>query len=276
MTKAAVFRFSSSHYCSLSMSFTACFSELSTAYDQSVGLVWWVGSVFSSMFSVFRVANYREFEYFSKDCRLPIQLQRAMAAEAEAAREARAKVCIWWCWESSAPRHVPPLLTPGNRGWRGTEGCPGLERGLRDHCGELLGDAITLSTSKRDFWWNITSPCSSNTIFQTLYSISSEKNHTIVFPLPIDVIGHMVGGGGGGGKHQTPPCPVPATEREKKSLWREQTEKQSRNILITKWISGLKRHNMFYVISEYISICCWAVEQIFKKKTNKFFTSDFA
>ena len=28
----------------------------------------------------------------SKDARLPIQLQRAMAAEAEAAREARAKV----------------------------------------------------------------------------------------------------------------------------------------------------------------------------------------
>ena len=30
--------------------------------------------------------------HFSKDCRLPVQLQRAMAAEAEAAREARAKV----------------------------------------------------------------------------------------------------------------------------------------------------------------------------------------
>ena len=29
-----------------------------------------------------------------KDARLPVQLQRAMAAEAEAAREARAKVAI--------------------------------------------------------------------------------------------------------------------------------------------------------------------------------------
>ena len=29
--------------------------------------------------------------------------------------------------------------------------------------------------------------------FQTLYSISSEKNHTIVFPLPIDVLGNMMG-----------------------------------------------------------------------------------
>ena len=35
---------------------------------------------------------YHFFENFSKDVRLPVQLQRAMAAEAEAAREARAKV----------------------------------------------------------------------------------------------------------------------------------------------------------------------------------------
>lgn len=32
------------------------------------------------------------FVFFRKDVRLPVQLQRAMAAEAEAAREARAKV----------------------------------------------------------------------------------------------------------------------------------------------------------------------------------------
>lgn len=38
--------------------------------------------------------NYLCFTLFysSKDVRLPVQLQRAMAAEAEAAREARAKV----------------------------------------------------------------------------------------------------------------------------------------------------------------------------------------
>ena len=35
-----------------------------------------------------------EFKSFRKDVRLPVQLQRAMAAEAEAAREARAKVYI--------------------------------------------------------------------------------------------------------------------------------------------------------------------------------------
>ena len=33
--------------------------------------------------------------FYSKDVRLPVQLQRAMAAEAEAAREARAKVIIY-------------------------------------------------------------------------------------------------------------------------------------------------------------------------------------
>ena len=36
--------------------------------------------------------NINSLIIFSKDVRLPVQLQRAMAAEAEAAREARAKV----------------------------------------------------------------------------------------------------------------------------------------------------------------------------------------
>lgn len=43
--------------------------------------------------------------HFSKDCRLPVQLQRAMAAEAEAAREARAKV-------GTADATLDFLLTP--------------------------------------------------------------------------------------------------------------------------------------------------------------------
>ena len=50
-------------------------------------------SLLTDQCSVFPLTLYPEFDYFSKDCRLPIQLQRAMAAEAEAAREARAKVC---------------------------------------------------------------------------------------------------------------------------------------------------------------------------------------
>ena len=61
--------------------------------------------------------------------------------------------------------------------------------------------------------------------FQTLYSISSEKNHTIVFPLPIDVIGHMVGGGKEArheakheARHEAKQGPHSLAETEKKSL----------------------------------------------------------
>ena len=39
----------------------------------------------------------------SKDVRLPVQLQRAMAAEAEAAREARAKVGRWRLMQDANP-----------------------------------------------------------------------------------------------------------------------------------------------------------------------------
>ena len=38
--------------------------------------------------------KYSNTQILRKDARLPVQLQRAMAAEAEAAREARAKVLV--------------------------------------------------------------------------------------------------------------------------------------------------------------------------------------
>ena len=44
------------------------------------------------MFLVLHLPLVHVTSLFSKDARLPVQLQRAMAAEAEAAREARAKV----------------------------------------------------------------------------------------------------------------------------------------------------------------------------------------
>lgn len=44
------------------------------------------------LFNVWWLTIYVPFIFNSKDVRLPVQLQRAMAAEAEAAREARAKV----------------------------------------------------------------------------------------------------------------------------------------------------------------------------------------
>jgi len=82
-----------------------------------------------------------------KDVRLPLQLQRAMAAEAEAAREARAKVIA-------------------------AEGEQKASRALKE-----AADVITQSPSAIQLRY-----------LQTLNSISAEKNSTIIFPFPIELI----------------------------------------------------------------------------------------
>jgi len=86
-----------------------------------------------------------------KDARLPVQLQRAMAAEAEAAREARAKVIA-------------------------AEGEQKASRALRE-----ASEVISESSSALQLRY-----------LQTLNSISAEKNSTIIFPLPIDMISSMM------------------------------------------------------------------------------------
>ncbi|XP_059092430.1 band 7 protein AGAP004871-like isoform X2 [Tigriopus californicus] len=86
-----------------------------------------------------------------KDARLPVQLQRAMAAEAEAAREARAKVIA-------------------------AEGEQKASRALRD-----ASEIISESSSALQLRY-----------LQTLNSISAEKNSTIIFPLPIDLLTHFM------------------------------------------------------------------------------------
>merc|ERR1719273_389965 len=91
-----------------------------------------------------------------KDARLPEQLQRAMAAEAEASREARAKVIA-------------------------AEGEQKASKALREASDVMAQSHVALQLR----------------YLQTLNSISAEKNHTIVFPLPIDLIGHLLGGAGG-------------------------------------------------------------------------------
>ncbi len=51
--------------------------------------------------------------FCSKDVRLPVQLQRAMAAEAEAAREARAKVRLPGCRDAErVQRQVKTRVLP--------------------------------------------------------------------------------------------------------------------------------------------------------------------
>lgn len=82
-----------------------------------------------------------------KDVRLPQSLQRAMAAEAEAAREARAKVIA-------------------------AEGEMKASKSLKE-----ASDVISESPAALQLRY-----------LQTLTHISAEKNSTIVFPLPIDMM----------------------------------------------------------------------------------------
>ena len=92
------------------------------------------------------------YYHFSKDVRLPVQLQRAMAAEAEAAREARAKVIA-------------------------AEGEEKASTALR-----AASEMITCSPGALQLRY-----------LQTLNSISAEKNSTIIFPVPMDLISNFLG-----------------------------------------------------------------------------------
>ncbi|XP_020846219.1 stomatin isoform X2 [Phascolarctos cinereus] len=87
-----------------------------------------------------------------KDVKLPVQLQRAMAAEAEASREARAKVIA-------------------------AEGEMNASRALKE-----ASMVITESPAALQLRY-----------LQTLTTIAAEKNSTIVFPLPIDMLQSIVG-----------------------------------------------------------------------------------
>ncbi|XP_047912721.1 stomatin isoform X2 [Anser cygnoides] len=86
-----------------------------------------------------------------KDVKLPVQLQRAMAAEAEAAREARAKVIA-------------------------AEGEMNASRALKE-----ASMVITESPAALQLRY-----------LQTLTTIAAEKNSTIIFPLPIDMLKGIV------------------------------------------------------------------------------------
>jgi erythrocyte band 7 integral membrane protein len=86
-----------------------------------------------------------------KDVRLPVQLQRAMAAEAEAAREARAKVIA-------------------------AEGEQKASRALKEAADIMIQSPAALQLR----------------YLQTLNTISAEKNSTIIFPLPIDLLSAFI------------------------------------------------------------------------------------
>ncbi|KAF1747938.1 hypothetical protein GCK72_024404 [Caenorhabditis remanei] len=86
-----------------------------------------------------------------KDVRLPIQLQRAMAAEAEATREARAKVIA-------------------------AEGEEKASRSLREAATVIAQSPAALQLR----------------YLQTLNSVAAEKNSTIIFPLPMELVRHLL------------------------------------------------------------------------------------
>merc|ERR1712179_802398 len=86
-----------------------------------------------------------------KDVRLPQNLQRAMAAEAEAAREARAEVIT-------------------------AEGEQNASQALREA-------ALVISDSPAALQLRY---------LQTLSNISAEKNSTIVFPVPVDMVNYFI------------------------------------------------------------------------------------
>ena len=86
-----------------------------------------------------------------KDVRLPLELQRAMAAEAEASREARAKVIA-------------------------AEGELKASEALKEASLVMAQSPTALQLR----------------YLQTLHDISAEKNSTIIFPLPIDLLTQFI------------------------------------------------------------------------------------
>ncbi|XP_028394956.1 band 7 protein AGAP004871-like isoform X2 [Dendronephthya gigantea] len=86
-----------------------------------------------------------------KDIRLPVQLQRAMAAEAEASREARAKV----------------IAANGERE---------AARSLKE-ASEVMSESPSALQLR---------------YLQTLNTISAEKNSTIIFPVPVDLVNRIL------------------------------------------------------------------------------------
>ncbi|KAL3069048.1 hypothetical protein niasHT_019688 [Heterodera trifolii] len=86
-----------------------------------------------------------------KDVRLPVQLQRAMAAEAEATREAGAKIIA-------------------------AEGEQKASKALSEAAHTVAQSPVAIQLR----------------FLQTLTSISAEKNRTIIFPLPMELIKHYI------------------------------------------------------------------------------------
>ena len=102
-----------------------------------------------------------------KDVRVPEQLQRAMAAEAEAAREARAKVIA-------------------------AEGEHKASRALRQAAEVIMDSPAALQARFISISFFIIIGLFQLRYLQTLNSISAENNSTIIFPVPIDIMSEFM------------------------------------------------------------------------------------
>ena len=125
-----------------------------------------------------------------KDVRVPEQLMRAMAAEAEAAREARAKVIAAEGEHkaSRALKHAAEVIGESTAALQvGRHSPVGPKSGFP----KVLPGVVTRAdrTVWAPDWGRIHSPyCCQLRYLQTLASISAEHNSTLVFPVPVDVV----------------------------------------------------------------------------------------
>lgn len=105
--------------------------------------------IFPLQFNLIKNKSYR------KDVRLPANMQRAMATEAEATREARAKVIA-------------------------AEGEQKASLALKEASDVISQSPVALQLR----------------YLQTLTTVSAEKNSTIIFPVPIEMMSTFVNKGG--------------------------------------------------------------------------------
>ena len=126
----------------------------------------------------------------SKDVRLPVQLQRAMAAEAEAAREARAKVIAAEGEQkaSRALKEAAEVIAESPAALQ-VIGRPPDTRTSISILISIESELIQwkLRTNESYILWIL-----QLRYLQTLNTISAEKNSTIIFPLPIDILKHFL------------------------------------------------------------------------------------
>ena len=111
-----------------------------------------------------------------KDVKLPQQLQRAMAAEAEASREARAKVGA-----SRRPITASKSLKNANH-----------THFLLCSCSKVIAAEGEMKASRALKEASLVIAESPSALqlryLQTLNTIAAEKNSTIIFPLPMDIM----------------------------------------------------------------------------------------